>query len=172
MHWAARQAVVRISLMCVSQLEASSLPSHRSMLWVCSLHASTSLIKLSWRTWYLLKTRKRKLQKEKRADKTEWQRKQTQICPQYVQWQDSSEHLHGCAATWRLRIEKDFQLHCKDASVSCEKNIPAQQRRPSSHAGLPGGQRPGHCVLGLPDPRMLGNWHLDIIAAECSRSYI
>lgn len=121
MHWAARQAVVRISLMCVSQLEASSLPSHRSMLWVCSLHASTSLIKLSWRTWYLLKTRKRKLQKEKRADKTEWQRKQTQICPQYVQWQDSSEHLHGCAATWRLRIEKDFQLHCKDASVSCEK---------------------------------------------------
>lgn len=52
-HWAARQAVVRISLTWVCQLEASSLLNQRSMLWDWSLHASTSLIKLSWRTLYL-----------------------------------------------------------------------------------------------------------------------
>lgn len=53
MHWAAKQAVVRISLMWVCQLEASSLLNQRSMLWDWSLQASTSLIRLSWRTVYL-----------------------------------------------------------------------------------------------------------------------
>lgn len=50
MHWAARQAVVRISLTWVCQLDASSLLNQRSMLWDWSLHASTSFMRLSWRT--------------------------------------------------------------------------------------------------------------------------
>lgn len=49
-HWAARQAVVRISLTWLCQLEASSLLNQRSMLCDWSLQASTSLIRLSWRT--------------------------------------------------------------------------------------------------------------------------
>lgn len=49
-HWAARQAVVRISLTWLCQFEASSLLNQRSMLCDWSLHASTSLIRLSWRT--------------------------------------------------------------------------------------------------------------------------
>lgn len=49
MHWAARQAAVSSSLMWVSQLEASSLLSQRSMLCDWSLQASTSLMKLSCR---------------------------------------------------------------------------------------------------------------------------
>lgn len=49
-HWAARQAVVRISLTWVCQLEASSLLNQRSILCDWSLHASTSFIRLSWRT--------------------------------------------------------------------------------------------------------------------------
>lgn len=49
MHWAARQAAVSISLMWVSQLEASSLLSQRSMLCDWSLQASTSLMRLSCR---------------------------------------------------------------------------------------------------------------------------
>ena len=59
-HCAARQAVVRISLMWLSQLEASNLLSHRSMFCVWSLQDSTSLIKLSWRMWYLWEIRKSK----------------------------------------------------------------------------------------------------------------
>lgn len=49
-HWAARQAVVRISLTWVCQLEASSLLNQRSILCDWSLHASTSFIRLSWST--------------------------------------------------------------------------------------------------------------------------
>lgn len=48
-HWAARQAAVNISLMWVSQLDASSLLSQRSMLCDWSLQASTSLMRLSCR---------------------------------------------------------------------------------------------------------------------------
>ena len=50
MHWAARQAVVRISLTWVCQLEASNLLNQRSILCDWSLHASTSFIRLSWST--------------------------------------------------------------------------------------------------------------------------
>lgn len=56
MHWAARQAVVRISLTWVCQLDASNLLNQRSMLCDWSLQASTSLIRLSWRTLYLKTT--------------------------------------------------------------------------------------------------------------------
>lgn len=48
-HWAARQPAVSISLTWVSQLEASSLLSQRSMLCDWSLQASTSLMRLSCR---------------------------------------------------------------------------------------------------------------------------
>lgn len=56
MHWAARQAVVRISFTWLCQLEASSLLSQRSMLLDWSLQASTSLIRLSCRILYLWQT--------------------------------------------------------------------------------------------------------------------
>lgn len=58
-HCAARQAVVRISLTWLCQPEASSLLSQRSILCDWSLQASTSFIRLSWRTLVLKNTNPR-----------------------------------------------------------------------------------------------------------------